>query len=268
MLYQIFSYLNYYLKAKTVYNIHSPFVYDFILNVMDTDKEYYCYNALENIRKALLRNETEIDFVDYGAGNHQGPRKVSEIAGSSLSSKAQCRLLFNLISSYKPKTVLEFGTSLGLSTMYMAKAIGHGSIYTMEGNPDSLLIASEIFGQYHTENINAYQGNFDSILESILERIKKIDMVFLDGNHRGQSTSDYFEKCKPYLSDDAIIVVDDIYWSPDMKGAWKRIIKDNDVSISIDLFDMGIVFLNQKFSKEHHVLIDYWKKPWKLGIFG
>ena len=268
MIHQILSYIKYYTRAKTVYNIHSPFVYDFILNVLDTSKEYYCYNELEDLRFTLTSENKIISFEDYGAGNKSGSRSISEIAKKSLSSKRQSRLLFNLICLFKPKSILEFGTSLGLSTLYMSYASKDGKIYTMEGNPDSFNFATELFAKQKVNNIRVYKGNFDEILTDVLEDVKKLDLVFVDGNHRGNSTLSYFHQIKPFLGQDSIVVFDDIYWSSDMTKAWKSIIKDETVTLSLDLFDLGIVFFNKKLNKEHHVLIDYWKKPWKLGIFG
>ncbi len=268
MLGRVISYIKYYLKAKTVYNVHSPFVYDFILDVMDTTKEYYSYPYLEHQRKTLLFNHENIVFIDLGAGNKSGKRKVSEIAKSSLSSIEQCRMLFNLINKYKPNNTIELGTSLGLSTLYMATAYAENTIHTIEGNLSSAEIASNLFNKNEIKNIQSYIGPFDDHLESILEKMAFIDLAFIDGNHSKIPTIAYFELFKSKSNLDTILIFDDIYWSKGMNEAWDYIKADPKVTLTIDLYEIGIVFFNAKLSKENITLIDFWKKPWKLGIFG
>lgn len=251
-----------------MYNVHSPFVYDFILDVMDTTKEYYIYPHLEHQRKILLANHEEIDFVDFGAGHNDGKRKVSEIAKSSLSPINQCRLLFNLINKYKPTHSIELGTSLGLSTLYMAATAESNIIHTIEGNPESASLASDLFKKMKATNIKPYSGAFEDHLTGILSQIPTLDFAFIDGNHAKDPTLTYFKLFKEKSNSNTILIFDDIYWSKGMTEAWETIKKDKAVSLTIDLYEIGIVFFNKNLSKEDITLIEYWKKPWKLGVFG
>jgi predicted O-methyltransferase YrrM len=173
-----------------------------------------------------------------------------------------------MVSTFQPKTTLEFGTSLGISTIYLATANNSSTVHTMEGNPDSRQIALNIFKKLNIENIESHVGEFDSILEKVLHKLDSIDLVYLDGNHQKEATLQYFNQLLPKLSSDSIVVLDDIYWSKGMTQAWEALKNHKAVTLSIDLFDVGILFFNTNLSKEHLALIDYWKKPWKLGIFG
>ncbi len=69
-----FKYLSYYLGAYNAkgHGVHSPFVFDFITNVLN-DKSYDpCYDLLEGQRRLLLKNDHVISVQDYGAGSSSG----------------------------------------------------------------------------------------------------------------------------------------------------------------------------------------------------
>ena len=140
----------YYRDAQTIYSAHSPFVFDFMKNVMGASsglsEEII---AIEDQRKILLDSKSSITFQDYGAGslagNNNQNRMVSHIAKHSLSGKWQCRLLFNIVKQYGIGEILEMGTSLGISTSYLAKANEHGKVVTLEGNPSSVEVAREVW---------------------------------------------------------------------------------------------------------------------------
>ena len=119
------KYLHYYITASNGkgHGVHSPFVFDFIKNVKNDKKEYTCYEMIEQQRKKLLADETIIDVEDFGAGSSvmkTNKRAVKNIAQSSLKPKKYAQLLFRMVQHYQPKTIIELGTSLGITTSYLA----------------------------------------------------------------------------------------------------------------------------------------------------
>ncbi len=49
--------------------------------------------------------------------------------------------------------------------------------------------------------------------------------------------------------------MDDIHWSEEMEHAWQQVLQYNDVSLTVDLFQVGVVFFDKSLSKSHHVLV-------------
>jgi predicted O-methyltransferase YrrM len=76
----------------------------------------------------------------------------------------------------------------------------------------------------------------------------------VDGNHRKDATLNYFEWCLPKLSQNSIMIFDDIYWSKGMKEAWAQIKAHPEVSVSIDLFWIGLVFVRKGQVKEDFII--------------
>jgi predicted O-methyltransferase YrrM len=81
------------------------------------------------------------------------------------------------------------------------------------------------------------------------------DFVLIDGDHRGEALKSYFQTIKPRLSQNAIVMIDDIRWSEDMFKAWKDILHDDTVTCSLDYFKFGLLFFRKDFLEKVHFQI-------------
>ncbi|HWY97767.1 MAG TPA: class I SAM-dependent methyltransferase [Bacteroidia bacterium] len=248
-----FHYLNYLLRAKTLHGTHSAFVYEFYQKVIEGDLQYYDFAPIEHLRSMLLQSDEVIQVVDFGAGTG-GNRKVKDIAAKSSIPSKQGRLLFRLVNFIQPKVMLEMGTSLGISTLYQAKACPDANFTTMEGSPQTAQLAAKNFKLLKANNIKQVTGNFDETLPQVLKTFSSLDYVLFDGNHRKEPTLNYFKQCLPLASDNCVFVFDDIRWSDGMYRAWQEIIKEPSATVTIDLFSFGLVFFRKAQVKEHFTL--------------
>ncbi len=256
------KFIRYYFTAQNGkgHGIHSPFVFDFVTNVLNDKKIYECYGAIEPLRKELLNNNRSIEVEDFGAGSAVTPtikRKVSAIARSSLKNKKFAQLLFRIVKYYKPETIIELGTSFGITTCYLACANAHSKVHTLEGSPAIGEIAQRNFKNANLHNINFLQGNFEKSFPAVLSKTKNIDLVFVDGNHQKEATLAYFAECLKKSSSSSIFIFDDIHWSWGMEDAWKKIKEHPSVTLTIDLFFMGLVFLNPDFKVKQNFIIRF-----------
>lgn len=253
----ILSFLKYYLFSKTKFDVHSPFVYDFVIQVLEDKRNFYAFEELDQLRQKLLIDTREIEIKELGAGSKifkNNIRKIAHIAKGASKNEKISRLLFRMAAYYKPETIIELGTSLGLSTLYLQKGRSSAKVFTIEGCPATAAIAAENFQILNATNIELVEGNFDEKLEPILKKVGKADLVFIDGNHRYQSTIDYFNTILPYVHNDTILIFDDINWSNDMKKAWRHIKNHPQVTVIFDLYHIGIVFFRKEQMKEEFSL--------------
>jgi predicted O-methyltransferase YrrM len=295
-------FLRFYFQAKTQYSVHSPFVYEFVREILEDDRTFYVFLEAEILRGELINSKEEIEVEDFGAGSHvnsNSRRKVSKIATSALSPDFQCQWLFRICQLYKPLTLIELGTSLGVSTLYITEGSGKKSqVKTLEGSPQIAALAQRNFDWfYETFELNSLrnhdpavldfekyasffnrnsnknrieiiEGNFDKTLVPTLKKLGKLDMAFIDGNHRYEPTVDYFEKCLPHIQHNSVLIFDDIHWSADMERAWETIKAHPSVKLTLDLFWCGIVFFrHENQEKEHFKLIKAQYKPFSWGFF-
>ena len=253
----IIKYCKYLFTAKSKHSAHSPFLYEFITKVLHQKSNDNNCKRIEKLRKELCKSEEIIKITDYGAGSHVNNsknRKIKDVAKNSAKNSKFGKLLYRVVKFYKPKKILELGTSLGISTLYLAKSEKESTIYSFEGCKETIKFAQQSFNILEAKNIEIISGNFKDSLSKKLKEIKNIDLAFIDGNHNKEPTIAYFENCLKYSNNNTIFIFDDIHWSKGMEKAWKYIKLHQRTSLTIDLFYVGIVFINPALSKENYTI--------------
>ncbi len=260
-LFLIKEYFKYFFSAKKGgHGVHSPFVFDFVETVLEDKRHFYAFDEIKQCRKLLYSDDSLLKIEDFGAGSHKNnnlQRKVSDIAKTAGRTEKFGKLLFRMVDKYQFENIVELGTSVGIATAYLAKANQHATITTIEGSPEIAKRATKSFEYLKLKNIHQVVGNFDNVLAPTLAQLKKVDLFFIDGNHREEPTIDYFNLVKPFLNEDSMIIFDDIHWSEGMLRAWETIKKDSAVTLSIDLFFIGIVLFKKDIKEKQHFILKY-----------
>lgn len=256
------KYLHYYLTALNSkgHGMHSPFVFQFILHVLNNRSGYQAPVEIEALRKSLLNDERVLEIEDFGAGSRVARhkrRRISEVARHALKPKKYAQLLFRLVKHYQPHTILELGTSLGLTTSYLSYADPAANIVTIEGSEAIAGVANENFGSLGIKNIQQRTGNFDHLLPALVQELSSIDLAYIDGNHRYEPTVRYFQQLLPSLHNNSILIFDDIHWSEEMEKAWHEIQQHPAVQCTVDVFFLGFVFFRKEFKEKQHFTIRF-----------
>ena len=257
-----FKYLSYYLTSSNGkgHGTHSPFIFHFITNVLNDKKKYSEYETVETLRKEMLQNETILNIRDFGAGSSiskTNQRTIASIAKNAAKPKKFGQLLFRMVKAYQPETILELGTSLGITTSYLSLAKPDGNLTTMEGAAAIADVAKKNFHKLKLQNISLAEGNFDLTLPAVVSGLSSVDFAFIDGNHRQQPTENYFHQLLAKINNDSILIFDDIHWSKEMEAAWDTIKNHPSVRCSVDLFFIGIVFFRPEFHEKQHFAIRF-----------
>ncbi len=236
------------------FGIHSPFIFHLVTYIIADKNPFYCFAHIEKQRKQLLKNQSIISVTDYGTGcNCIGvqQKKVSKIAVTSLKPARHAQCFFRLINYFNSKNILEIGTSLGITTAYMAKVSSKARVISLDGCPNISAIARQTLKNLYIDNAIIITGNFSDTLPRACSELLGIDFLFIDGNHTYNATIEYFSTCLPYLHNQSVVVIDDIYYNKSMYRAWLSIINHNGVRLSLDLFYFGIIFFNNNLSRQH-----------------
>lgn len=250
----ISDYLKHRLTSKSRHGTHSPFVYKLTDEVIYDFKSKSDYKTIEAQRKKLLNDDSLVQVTDLGAGSHLNKnrtKKVRQIAKNALKSPRLAQLIYRLAKFNDPKSIIELGTCLGITTAYLSKACPDADIITIEGCPETAKVAYNNFRSLDLENVELQVGNFDLLLPAIIEEQAQLDFVYVDGNHRKDATLNYFNWCLPKVHEGSMLIFDDIYWSEGMKEAWEEIKANPQVTITIDMFWIGLVFFRKGQVKEH-----------------
>jgi predicted O-methyltransferase YrrM len=236
------------------FGIHSPYMYKFAQYVVYEKNSYYIFERIEHIRKLLVHSDEKIAVTDFGTGV-SSTRNVSDIAIRAIKPARYAQLLYRIVNYAKATTILELGTSLGITTAYLASVARRSRCVTMEGCPEIANIAGENLRQLGLDNVTIVKGNIDENLHAVLETFESIDFIFIDANHRYDAVMNYFNQCLNKINANTIMVVDDIHWSDGMQQAWKEIQQHAAVTSTMDLFHSGIVFFNPDLNLKHYKLI-------------
>ena len=240
-------------KSKNRHGLHSPFIYRLVDEVIYDNKHKEVYDIVEEQRDHLLIDDRMITVTDLGAGSHVNnnkQKKISDITINALKPPKLAKLLYRLAAFTQPANIIELGTCLGITTIYLQQAAPNAKVYTLEGCPQTAGVAKEVFKRAGLNDINIITGNFDDTLSGVLDSQGKLDFVYIDGNHQRDATLRYFEWCLPKVHEDTMLIFDDIYWSDGMKQAWEQIKAHPQVSATVDLFWIGLVFFKTGQAKE------------------
>lgn len=254
----VLSYINYRITAYTEHDVHSPFVFRFYMDLIAHKQADAGLDALNQVRKRLQNDHRTVEVTDLGAGSktlNSNKRLISAIARHGIAQRKQAEFLYRLVQYLAPKTIIELGTSIGLSALYLARAVPASTLYTIEGCPNLSEVSKQLFEEQKAENIISITGNFNDRLPELLSSLKAVDMIYIDGNHAYEPTMNYFRMALQKKHAGTVMIFDDIYWSDGMEKAWKEIYTHPEVTLSFDLFQFGIVFFRTEHkNKEHFVL--------------
>lgn len=254
-----FRYLVYLFRSKNRHSIHSPFVYDFVCKVLNDKTEYPEYKQVEKLRTQLFRNPNTVEIIDFGAGKGRASysthlRRVKDIASKSGIPVKYGRLLHRIVRYFRPKVMLEMGTSVGISSMYQVAAAPGSTFLALEGCASTAEFAASNLNAVGAHAVEFNVGNFDVVLPVLLKQTGVIDYAFIDGNHTKKGTLNYFHRLEKHAANDSVFIFHDIHWSSEMEDAWEMIKKHDSVRLTIDLFFMGIVFFRRELGRQHFII--------------
>jgi predicted O-methyltransferase YrrM len=261
LFYSIWAYVKHVFTAwnTTGEGIHSPYLFELVHLVLRDENSYYCFADIERRREMLLHCDDELDVLDFGSqGATQGKhviRKVCDIAKRHLESARVGQMLFRVVNfigehEKRPLEIVELGTSLGITTAYLATANGKNNIMTFEGSGEVLNVAKSVWKALKIENIKWKEGPIDSTLFDYARA--KWDVAYVDANHTFDATIRYVDFLLPKMNEKGVVVIDDIHYSREMERAWRVLKNDKRVTTSMDLFHIGLLFVDRHYLKRHY----------------
>lgn len=282
-IYRITSWIKHQLTARNTggHGIHSPYLFEWARMVMRDKNSYYAWGKIEECRARMLADKREVAFVDYGSGKRvrslendanagslalRDKRRVCDIAKGSLARKKYAQMLSRLVNwletplglpskgrnSGEGLTIVELGTSLGITTAYMAAVDSRNRVVTYEGCPAVAEIAKANWKALGIKNIECRVGKID--VAKLEEELDQVDVAFVDANHTYASTRAYINILLQKVHAKSVLVVDDIHHSSEMERAWREICADERVTSTMDLYQMGLVFFDKHYWKRHYVM--------------
>lgn len=268
-IHSICAYLKHFFSSwnTTGEGIHSPYLFELVRFILRDRNAYYCFADIERRRVLLKACNDELDVVDFGSqGSKEGKRvrrKVSEIAKNHLERPEVGQLLFRLVNwigehEKRPLEIVELGTSLGVTTAYLASADSRNTVQTYEGSGEVLQVAQGVWRTLRLENIRWIEGDIDQTLlnrdHSLLLYYApaRVDIAYVDANHTYEATKRYADFLLERLNQKGVLAIDDIHYSEEMERAWQELKLDPRVTSTMDLYHLGLIFVDPHYLKRHY----------------
>lgn len=219
----------FYIRHRKGHGIHSPYLFEFVNGVL--------FNMQQTRVPETILTE------------HRKLRARSSFARHSSVSVKYGALLFRISQWFRPEMIIELGTGVGISTMYLSSGSPETPLHSIERDMERAREAAHLTGRCCPGPISIHQGEMGEKLDDILPLVPGRFLAFVDGNHHYEPTLAYVRKLLDRAGDEALIVMDDIYWSGGMQRAWKEISSWTELRVSVDLFHMGILLLRKDLPK-------------------
>ncbi len=230
--YRILSQFKFCMKSQSEYAVHAPFAFDFYTKVICAKRKLPLkLNTIESLRKTTLREH-------------------AKAIRKQIPSCRDAFLLYRIVEYIQPTHILEIGTSEGIAPMFM-----------MYAQMEAKLIASD--EKWQLAKI-AHQNQMASLFldycitwknEPITPDEAKqnfpLGVVYFSNMFFGKELVELFLECLPFVDENSVFIFSRIHTSKLMENAWNEIIRNENISLSLDIFHFGIVFFKKNIAKQH-----------------
>jgi predicted O-methyltransferase YrrM len=198
---------------------------------------------IEAMRTNLAKRNRE--FVGVFEGDQLGakgarPKSLAEVAWVVSILPLWGTFLYLCAKASGAKTILELGGGVGISGCYLASAPSCTRFVTIEGHPDRAQLAEPHLRQMaqHAEVINT---PFEDGLREIFPTVDAgIDLVFIDGARRWETTYGLLSRMMLHLNPQCIVILDDIHLSAETRETWKEMRRLQGFAYAISAGRLGV----------------------------
>ena len=246
--------VKHFFKAVNAHGLHSPFMFSLYCSCFKPrgSRPYKnAYKAAFKLLSAFYQSIPMQNIQSVGAITKVVQTSPGRLLKQTRLNAKYSVLLGKMVNHLSLIKGLELGTSVGLSTVFLSAYIKDWE--TVEGNPDVYNWFQAYLDEYPSKNVKAFEANFDDFFSSN-NQIGAFDFVFIDGDHTLEATLANVESVKPLLSNNALVVLDDIAWSEEMYRAWEIIKQDSFFGYTAETNRLGFLFKRDVHVKQHFFL--------------
>lgn len=232
MIWRVCKYIEhlFYMRHRKGHGIHSPYLFEFV--------------------NGVLFNGEGVELPPFIRKEHRKLRAENAFVRRSSVKRKYGFLLYRITRWFHPEMIIELGTGLGISTIYLSSGSHEIPLHSIEQNKERAELAEQLIKKWCPGPISIHVGAMEEMLKDVLPLLPRRFVAFVDGNHHHKPTVAYVDELIDRAEDEAIIVMDDIYWSRGMQRAWKDVIAREEVQVSFDLFHMGILIIGKELQKK------------------
>ena len=243
-----------FIRYRKGFGVHSPFVFSLITKVIEEAYPYYSYYDIDLIRKELLFREGKITYADFRKGGERKTQTVAEIVKHWGIKQKHGELLFRLTNYFKPKNILQIGPTVGLSTLYLTTYAKGLKCISLERVPEFTSIIDTCQEKEGRNPIDVRTGSYTDTLPKALNDMPSLDFAYFNTSAEPENNRWLFNECLKQIHKDTVFVFEGIKVSPAMKELWQEVRECPEVSVTLDLYSLGIAIFNKRLHKRNYTV--------------
>ena len=218
------------------YGVHSPFVFRLITQVIgEKECAYYAYDDMDMLRRKLKHNP-ETATVEKQAIT----RKKGE-------------LLFRLANDFAFRSILQLGASQGLPALYLTAYSKEARCLILEEDKEQVALAQKVLSYSKTTRVNLEEKSSDSIQKELTKsELEGIDCFYFHLPTDAKAHATLLRSWIPMATEESVFILNDIRTNKEAQQLWKELIEHPRVTVSIELYDIGLLLLNTRYNKKHY----------------
>ena len=256
----IWKYIQYLFKSKNRkgFGIHSPYVYYLMTMVIENKHPYYRFSQVEALRKILKKSSKKL-LISKDGDDGQEEGLLSSLVGKNTFSPSYDQLLFRLSKFFHPQTIVEFGSSIGISTIYLATPDSRTKVYAGEKEKSEAELLKMNLKKTGVENVQVYE-DYKKQLENVTEG--EIGLVCFGRKCKSEEIENLYSEVENKLVTTSVVIISDIHKDKEKEKVWNKIRESANVRVDLDLFFYGILIYNNDLQRETYNL--YYMPPFFL----
>lgn len=240
-----FDYLYYLLNSTNRHGVHSPFVYEFVDQVLY--KNFVNKTEYLEYQRTLMIQSRTTGFDELS---------LSEYVTKNVLSSKYCELLQRIVLFYGIKQIHEFGPSTGIEFNYLRYLELSGMVPGLKLSSSNM---SEpfysLFKKSQEEFNRAFNQSESELLESEIDHGSLGKSLYLF--HRMDLVKGFWETLDRVLiraEDQDFFIFTHLYANENSMLNWQRVINDPQFHVTIDCFHLGVALKRTQQVKEHFQL--------------
>jgi len=240
------------IRHRKGHGVHSPFVFNLITKVIEEKSPYYTFHEIELLRKRLSFKEERITYPDRHHKGKLRTRSIARIVAQEAINPKHGALLFRLTNYFKPEHILQIGPSMGLSALYLSSYRTGVNCIALEHVKEFATISQWVYQQAFRNPVTLQVGAYEEILPPVLSSLKQLDFVYFNTATETFENEWIFKTCLEHIHARTVFMIKGIKSNKEMRELWQQVLARPEVTVTIDLYSMGLVFFNPKLHKRNY----------------
>lgn len=249
---KLISYIKYLLKAKhrRGFGIHSPYLFRLQTMVVEEELPYYHYIGIEKVRKKFLASDKNCEVVTRKGGTNMSLSKAT----SRMAIDARVgQLAFRLVNDFKPKSIVEYGSTIGISSLYLAGPDSRTMLHSLSAQPSFVSIIKQYAAKLKIDNIDYISQCDMETFEQVLSKNPEVDFLMITKSE-AEETKHLINKFFMRNVPKQMALVIDPHKDKLTESVWNEVKSMSQIKVTMDMFELGVIIKNPDLQKEDFVV--------------